>query len=133
MNTFKLHGPLRAETKTNGYSNKFLKHKLLDLYPLLTEKHKTLNSTIGLTVCLQVDECSDEKIQIGLPDLYTSAAYHIHNTEEELIAPKENIFLTSISTTLALVHGSITQRIPSYTTFVKSRTTLQTSDVTKRS
>jgi hypothetical protein len=67
-------GLLLVETRLDDQSKKLLKQKLLVLYPVLVEKHKTLNSTRGVIICSQSDRCSDEEIQAP-SDQFVSKAY----------------------------------------------------------
>lgn len=83
-NTSRLRdGPILVETKTDDQSKKLLKQKLLGSYTVLVEKHKILNSTRGVIFCPQVDECSDEQIQIGLADQYASKVYRVHKEKRD--------------------------------------------------
>jgi hypothetical protein len=61
---------LLVKTRTDDRSK-----RLLDSYPVLVEKHKTLNSTRGVMFCSKVDGYSDEEIQVRLADEYVSNVY----------------------------------------------------------
>jgi hypothetical protein len=68
-NVFRLQdGSLLVETRSDDQNRKLHKQKLLGSYPVLVEKHKTLNSTRGVIFCSRVDGCSaDQYVSKSVP------------------------------------------------------------------